>query len=185
LGRLPKAQQAQLTKLGLVDTAYDDNAQPDLKRLRPLWTLKTTYFWKQTFAAHRPVVIEHSYTPVVGNWVSTLWAGDLGDTYADAMAQEKAEYCVEDPFIAAAHVAQADGKVHLTSYYLHYVLVTGANWNGPIGAFRMTVDKGSSANLVSFCGEGVKKTGATTFQVDYANFTPTQNVDILILQPVQ
>jgi hypothetical protein len=39
------------------------------------------------------------------------------------------------------------------------VLVTEANWKAPIGDFHMVIDKGAPANLVSFCGTGVRKTG--------------------------
>ena len=67
--------------------------------------------------------------------------------------------------------------------YVDYVLVTGANWKLPIGDFRMTIDKGHAANLVSFCGAGVTKTGPTTFQVHYTNFTPTSDVKVLVLVP--
>jgi hypothetical protein len=61
------------------------------------------------------------------------------------------------------------------------VLTTGANWAGPIGDFRLMVDKGESDSLVSFCADGVKKTGPTTFEVRHANFTPTRDLEILIL----
>lgn len=66
---------------------------------------------------------------------------------------------------------------------IDYVLVTGANWKSPIGDFHMVIDKGAPANLVSFCGTGVRKTGPTAFEVHYTNFTPTGNVSVLILNP--
>lgn len=62
-----------------------------------------------------------------------------------------------------------------------YVLKTAANWAGPIGDFRMTVDKGAPDSLVSFCAEGVKKIGPTLFEVRHENFTPTQDLHVLIL----
>lgn len=43
------------------------------------------------------------------------------------------------------------------------ILVTGGNWKKPIGDFRLVVDKGKPATLVSFCGEGVRKIGPTRF----------------------
>jgi hypothetical protein len=45
----------------------------------------------------------------------------------------------------------------------------------------MTIDKGAADNLVSFCGTGVTKTGPTTFEVHYKNFTPTSNVSVLLI----
>ena len=50
---------------------------------------------------------------------------------------------------------------------LDYVLTTGGNWAlGTIGDFKLTIDKGDPENLVSFCGENVKKTGPTTLRDD-------------------
>ena len=49
----------------------------------------------------------------------------------------------------------------------------------------MVVDKGSSRNLVSFCGEGVRKTGPTTFEVRRRNYTPTRDLSVLIVTGVR
>ena len=56
------------------------------------------------------------------------------------------------------------------------MLATGANWKVPIGNFHMLIDKGDPTNLVSFCGDGVRKTGATTFEVHHTNFTPIREI---------
>ena len=61
------------------------------------------------------------------------------------------------------------------------MLKTGANWAGPIGQFRMVVDKQYPDNLISFCGDGVKKTGPTTFEITAKDVTPQQDLSILIL----
>lgn len=55
------------------------------------------------------------------------------------------------------------------------------DWAGPIADFTLTIDKGDPANLVSFCGDGVKKIAPTQFQVRYTNFTPKSDLAILIL----
>lgn len=69
---------------------------------------------------------------------------------------------------------------------LDYVLTTGGNWAlGTIGDFKLTVDKGEEANLVSFCGEGVKKTGPTTFEMTAKDYYPYQDLKILILHPFE
>jgi hypothetical protein len=46
------------------------------------------------------------------------------------------------------------------------------------------VDKGSSDNLVSFCGQGVRKISPTQFELRASQFTPTGNLYILVLRPV-
>jgi hypothetical protein len=145
-----------------------------------LWTLKTTFFWKQTFPAGRMLSVEHRYVPIVCSWVSNNWEFDQEpdidpDQKANIQA-EKDKYCVDDAFVSTAHTLKQTGvwKTEVISAYLQYVLVTDANWKGPIADFMMTVDKGKTRNLASFCGQGVRKIGPSTYQVHYANFTPTQ-----------
>ena len=72
----------------------------------------------------------------------------------------------------------------LTEQRIEYILSSGANWKAPIGDFRMVVDKGDAANLISFCGEGVRKISPTQFEVRHTNFTPSGDVSILILKPM-
>ena len=62
------------------------------------------------------------------------------------------------------------------------MLKTGANWSGPIRNFRLLVDKGDADSLVSFCGEDVKKVGATRFEMQKTDFAPDGNLSILILK---
>ena len=68
----------------------------------------------------------------------------------------------------------------MTETWLGYVLSSGAYWKGPIGDFRLVVDKGSTDNLVSFCMDGVKKISPTRFEVRKANFEPQRDLKILI-----
>ncbi len=181
--RLPKAKQDELVRLGLA--VHDDyDAGKGMERhLAAAWTLKTTYYWRQTFPAGREVAVEHRYTPAVGesagtSWGSTYWPKDK--TYA----AQRARYCVDDEFIASASRARAPGDVSppLTEQRIDYVLTTGANWKAPIGDFRMVIDKGDPDSLVSFCGESVRKIGPTTFEVRHANFTPRRDISVLILK---
>ena len=71
-----------------------------------------------------------------------------------------------------------------TESRLSYVLVTANTWFGPIGEFNLTVDKGAVSNFVSFCGEGVTKTGPTTFELTYRDFYPERDLEILFVTPV-
>ena len=65
---------------------------------------------------------------------------------------------------------------------IEYILRTGANWAGPIGDFRLVVDKGEADSLVSFCGEGVKRISPTRFEMRKTDFTPERDLSILILK---
>ena len=186
LDRLPKARQDELIRLGLAVADDYDAGKGMEHHLDATWTLKTTYFWRQTFPAGRAVAVEHRYTPAVGESAGTAW-GSTGWPHDPAYAAARAHYCVDDRFIAAAERARRPGEdsPRLTEQRIEYVLTTGANWKAPIGDFHMVVDKGAAANLVSFCGEGVRQTGPTTFEVRHADFTPKQDVSVLILKPIR
>jgi hypothetical protein len=183
INHLTQAAKDQLVKLGLiVDTGSGDPTN----EYEPTWTLKTTYYWSQTFPAGKPVIVQHSYTPSVGGLLGSVLAYAPGPSDAaatQALADTRKEYCVDDDLYATATALTKASPDSFALYdeYIDYVLTTGANWKAPIGDFRMTIDKGAANNLVSFCGTNVQKTGATTFQVHYLNFTPTADVHVLIL----
>jgi hypothetical protein len=183
LDALPPETEADLTKEGLVHDGSYDAGKGMEKHLAPDWSVRTTYYWEQTFPAGREIVVEHSYTPSVGASVETQVAAKR------ATAQTRAEYrnrfCTEESFVAGvAKMTKMTMKtegVPPPEFRIAYVLKTGANWAGPIGDFRLTVDKGSPTALISFCESGVKKIGPTTFEVRKTNFTPTRDLDILIV----
>jgi len=162
--KLPAAEKASLKRLGLVD---EDGL--------PLWTLKTTFFWQQQFAAGRETVIEHRYKPSVGTVVPVEAAG-LAKILKSA---DYRKYCVDEDLLATL----AKAKSTLSQWSIDYVLKTGANWAGPIKNFRLVVEKGSPDNLVSFCGQGVKRIGPTQFEMRKSDFTPQQDLAVLILKP--
>ena len=45
------------------------------------------------------------------------------------------------------------------------------------------VDKGQPDRIVSFCGQGIQQISATQVELRAADFTPTQDLEILILGP--
>jgi Domain of unknown function (DUF4424) len=183
LDRLPKARQRALVRLGLaVDNDYDVGKGME-HHLAATWTLKTNFYWNQIFPVGREVIVEHRYKPSVGRIAQTLW-GSTDWPKDPRYAERRRHYCVDDDFVAAAERARRPRETSppLTERRLEYVLTTGANWKVPIGDFHMLIDKGDPTNLVSFCGDGVRKTGATTFEVHYTNFTPTRDVSVLILK---
>ncbi|HZZ36411.1 MAG TPA: DUF4424 family protein, partial [Caulobacteraceae bacterium] len=158
------------------------------RHLYATWTLKTTYFWRQTFPAGREILVEHRYKPSVGETAGTQWGTPYGHDDPDFVRQQargRAHYCIDDGFMASIKRVMAATHSEYPPYTeqrIEYVLTTGANWKAPIGDFRMVVDKGAPDSLISFCGEGVKKIGPTQFEIHRRNFTPTREVSILILK---
>jgi hypothetical protein len=185
LDRLPPAARNALVAqhLAIIDE-YGDSETTLKKHWEATWTLKTTYFWRQSFPAGREIVVEHSYTPSVGESAGTQW-GSTSFAKDPSYAGRRAHYCVDDDFLASTRKAMRPGDVSppFTEQRIEYILSSGANWKAPIGDFRMVVDKGAPANLVSFCADGVKKISATQFEVRHTNFTPTGDVSIVILLP--
>ena len=183
LDALPKDKWQPLIDLGIAEVVEYGNT-PDGKmqqHLEPRWTLKTTYYWQQTFPPQQELVIEHQYKPSVGSTAGT----GIGNSQIPDAHGYKDTYCMDPGFVAAvARAQQAAQKVknaYISEQRGDYILKTGANWAGPIADFTLTVDKGKPDNLISFCGTGVKKLSPTQFQVHYTDFTPKADLAVLIL----
>ena len=176
---LPRPQIDMLIEMGLVeDRSWTDAGVRHLE-LTPLWTLKTTHYWTQIFPAGRELDVRHRYAPAIGGSAGSIF-GDPAMADSEYANEEATRYCTDDAFRAGARRMRSRG-LHLSETWVDYILTTGANWAEPIGEFRLVVDKGSSRNLVSFCGEGVRKIGPTRFEIRRRNFTPTQDLSVLIL----
>jgi len=164
---------------------YDDGS--GMKRVvAPFWRLSSTYWWRMTFPAGRDVAVRHRYTPSVGSSAGISFFSD-GRIGGGNHADYKTRYCMDEAFekaVLKAAKAAPDGYPRLFETRLSYILKTGGNWaSGTIGDFRLTVDKGDPKNLVSFCGDGVTKTGPTTFEMRAGDHFPERDVEILILEP--
>jgi hypothetical protein len=182
--RLPRDKWDELTGMGLVKIEEFDAGKGMQKEIVPTWSLQTTFYWQQTFPAGKETLIEHRYRPSVGSSVMTALGLPAleGEPWFQAF---QSKYCIEKDILNAvnrARRASRDGQVPYAEERIDYVLKTGANWAGPIGQFRLVVDKGERDALVSFCGEGVKKIGPTRFEMRKTNFTPRGNISVLILK---
>ena len=89
------------------------------------------------------------------------------------------QYCIDDGTSRAlakalARPPDADGEVYSVgmSWNIAYVLRTANSWAGPIGRFKLTLDKGAPGNIISLCADGIKKTGPTTFVMEKTDFVP-------------
>ena len=130
--------------------------------------VELTYLWEQVFPAGKPLVVEHRYQtrPTVG----FFYAG-----------QELAEaYCLE-PELQARIEAKHKAKEFWGMQEVGYILSTGNNWKGPIGNFRLVLDKLRRDTLVSLCGEGIRKTSPTQFEMVKQDFRPQKDLAILFI----
>jgi hypothetical protein len=195
LDAMPADSRKRLVALGLAVEQTEYEGQKAVEHLYPTWTLKTTYYWDQTFPPGE-TTIEHRYAPSVGVTLGSVVGADYvpdllrkaqpdeGDrTIIEDFKEHVRKYCLDDDFIQSARRIQKalPKEETLVERRISYILKTAANWSGPIGNFRLVVDKQYPDNLVSFCGQGVRKTGPTTFEMTKTDFTPTENLSILIL----
>ncbi|KQW84044.1 DUF4424 family protein [Brevundimonas sp. Root1279] len=168
---LPTPQVEMLVDMGLVRETPGGPV--------PVWTLKTTHYWNQMFPARREVDIDHRYVPAVGGSAGSVM-GDPGLANSPLTADYVARYCTDRDFVSAARRMRTRGQT-VSETWIDYVLLPEATGAGPIGDFRMIVDKGGWKNLISFCGEDVRRVGFSTFEVRRRNYTPTRDLSVLIL----
>ncbi|MDE1566558.1 DUF4424 domain-containing protein [Aquabacter sediminis] len=189
LDALPTDKQQTLLERGLVRVEEYDAGKGMERHLTPLWTLRTTFYWMQTFPAKKDLKVEHRYTPSVGMAVGTILGSEMkGEPgFVNLIKAQRDKYCVEPALMAslqkATREAQKQDRLAYSEAFIGYVLKTGGNWQGPITDFTLTIDKGAPENILSFCGTGVKKIGPTTFQVKAKDFWPENDLEILILKP--
>jgi hypothetical protein len=175
LNALPKADRDRLVADKLIVNISGD----DRPSWIGLWELRTTLTRRQLFPAQTTILVEHEYKPLAGGAVGpSPQHPDMSD-----FTRNRAKYCIEDNWLKTfkKRLVKQDKNTNASEIYLGYVLKTGANWKGPIKEFRLVVDEGKPDALVSFCAEGVKKISPTQFEVRKANFTPTKDLDILIV----
>jgi len=186
MDRLAPAQKKRLVALGIAgDEEYDNTGQGMKHHLIPLWTVKDSMWWRQRFPAGRDLVIEHSYVPGVGGSVESAIAFKQFRTTSDSRQMIK-RYCIDREFLAAVDRRSRKDQTNgpgMPDKWVDYILTTGANWRSPIGSFRLVVDKGKPGNLVSFCETGVKKISPTQYEVRRANWRPTRDLHVLIIEP--
>jgi hypothetical protein len=172
LQTMPAPEKEELNRLGL--------ATVDPYTTQAVWKLETTFYWEQTFPPGKEVFVEHSYKPITGFGFFGEWI------FSEPEYREK--YCIDASFEAAARkklAAVADpNNPYLNEKRVSYILTTANNWAGPIGDFRLVVDKGSPDALVSFCGTNVKKISPTQFEMRAKDFVPERELEILIAAPV-
>jgi len=156
----------------------------------PAWEVQTSVVREQVFPAGKTVHVSHRYTPAAGGSVGGVLDHFGEKDYAEETAFYTQKYCTDAGFIAGYRKRQKEEAAKAKNEWysgsgetwLGYVLSSGANWKGPIGEFRLVVDKGLPQNLVSFCMDGVKKISPTEFEVRKTGFEPKEDLNILIVQ---
>jgi hypothetical protein len=163
--RAPKHVRDALIKEELFEKPND----PEPSSYSPRWKYQVVYQWEQSFPPG-PTRVDIRYRPITGD------GQDFGDFYSGPEAVQR--NCVDDAFRSALKRRRAAGRFgdRLT---LGYVLKTAQYWHGPIGRFRLVVDKGRPEDLVAFCPASAKKISDTQFEWTTTNFTPERDIEVV------
>ncbi|WP_172822779.1 DUF4424 family protein [Paramagnetospirillum marisnigri] len=175
---VPKETITRLREAGLVTDGDDDHDMPT-------WVLQTKYFWTQTFPAGAETRIRHVYKPFVGRMVGHKSADIGGKTAVGRLVGEDRSgadrYCIDGATRKALQTIETRQPVLFSPWEIEYILTTARNWRGPIGRFRLVIDKGAPENIVSLCWNGLRKTGPTTFESTIRDYVPDRDIRLLIL----
>lgn len=179
LSELPKATLQKLHAAGLIS---DPPTHPD-DFLAPLWTVRTQFYWTQTFPVGASVVVEHSYRPVVGlGWFSKE---DLGPGPGpDGEPPLAKSYCLDaaDRPVVADRIKRSPAA-GLSAQWMDYILTTARNWRGPIGRFKLTVEAAAPDHLLVSCLPGLRKSAPGRLTLEAANYVPPRDLAVMTLAP--
>jgi hypothetical protein len=161
LAKVPEAAKAALLKEELL-SKFEANGFYSTN-----WSYQVLFEWEQAFKPG-PTKVEISYRPIYGD------SGDYGDYFQTGEGVKK--YCADPAFRAA--LKRRGGS--LEPARIGYVVKTAKYWSGPIGKFRLVVDKGHPNNLAAFCPANSKKISDTRFEWTATNFVPEKDIEVVI-----
>jgi len=154
--QLPPEKQAELEASGLMSV---DSA---------LWTYQADFAW-DTVLAPGETRVEASYAPLSDYW-SDITLDDFPEMAADGSATRA--YCIDD----AVRRAFLSGKRQYELYTVTHLAAppggwSPGGWRGPVGHYRLVVDKEHPTDLVAFCPLEAKKISPTRFEWTATDYT--------------
>ncbi len=184
LNDLPEDARRELERYGVVDWSTSSGAG-DKPLANAHWQTSIAFYWFQTFPAKSTLAVAHRYHPVPRYFF-------FGVEDLDSPELQKS-YCFDRAFSDAARAMlkrSAKGEEEevspiLKGKELRYVLTTAENWLGPIKTFTLKVEKPSPEALVSLCAEGIKRTGPTSFELTAEDYSPSEDLKVLFLEPIE
>ena len=158
----------------------------------------------QVFPANSLTKVVHEYRPDVGGGIPKWMLSAEGDLPTEGEWEKSLDVknsnrqylfgCTNfteytstvlywrDSWDKLAHVDEENGVAPVSQNWLSYVLVTGANWNGPIGHFRLEIST-DGRQIVDACFDGLERVSDTSLVFEATNFTPTENLSVTFHAP--
>jgi hypothetical protein len=121
------------------------------------------------FPAGKTIRVEHRYVP----------AADFGFLIGSVDPDLRKAYCVDADIQGSMKARLGTRPGHTAA--IGYILTTANNWQGPIGRFRLVLEKLRPDTLVSLCATGLRKISPTQFETVRENFVPDADLGILFL----
>jgi hypothetical protein len=95
LAKLPENVRKDWIARGLVYPMAEGDANGAAKvDLVPLWTLRSTYWWRTVFPAGKKVSVEHRYKPAVGGTVAISFL-ENGEPKGERFEEYSRKYCLD------------------------------------------------------------------------------------------
>ena len=139
-------------------------------KLVPAWTLKTTAFWRQSFAPGKATVLTLTYTPVLGS-------GRPDTATIDHMSKT---YCLDnDAEAVVTEYASAPAIGPPPLIWLSYTLTHVAAWTLPAAKFRLRIAKPAPDSLMLSCRQDFKRIGPTVYEWTAKDFYPDDDIAVL------
>lgn len=157
--QLPPEKQTALEASGLMS---GDSAQ---------WTYQADFAW-DTILAPGETRVEASYAPLFDYW-SDINLDHFPEIATGGSATRA--YCIDD----AVRRAFLSGKRPYELYTVTHLAAPSGGWRGPVGHYRLVVDKQHPTDLVAFCPLEAKKISPTRFEWTATNHTPGHVVGAL------
>lgn len=136
------------------------------------WTYQADFAWDQSFEPGE-TRIEVSYAALADYW-SDITVDHFPEIAPGGPATRA--YCIDDALRRAFFRTPFSYDI----YTVTHLFAPSDGWHGPIGRYRLVVDKGAADNLVAFCPLAATKISPTTFEWTTTNFTPEHGIGILL-----
>jgi hypothetical protein len=192
IAKLKKEQVNQLATLGLIGIGPTNNDD-----MVPMWQVAKTYYWTQTFPAHKVLHVRHEYTPEYGYQAHVPDELDAkNQLLGENGIEDEFKHACVDPLLRQGLMDQMarNGVSEFRTSWVDYILTTANTWKTPIADFTLIIDKRltideqggplyrNATRYVTLCWDGpVKKLDANRFIAHEAKFVPKKELHIVFV----
>ena len=137
----------------------------------PLWRLKTTLFWQQSYTPGQTRTVAISYRPIAGT----------GNWTADTAAALQQRYCV--PQATADALTRRGATAPAPLKWVHYTAYAGATGRGAAGTYRVAIEAAPGQQSGYTCHDGLKTetAAAGSRQQSLSGYTPEEEIMVLFV----